>query len=116
MADENESQKVLDSIRQQKIASGLQPFKLVKYFSFSSLGVFLIFTLFLSWLISNHARTIMLAQSQDYSLLLAENLNQQVFRRFVIPALESAIRPYRTTAGKTARSRPPARDPARPAR
>ncbi len=87
MADENESQKVLDSIRQQKIDSGLQPFKLVKYFSFSSLGVFLIFTLFLSWLISNHARTIMLAQSQDYSLLLAENLNQQVFRRFVIPAV-----------------------------
>lgn len=85
-AVKDESHKVLDSIRQQKIESGLQPFKLVKYFSFSSLGVFLIFTVFLSWLISNHARTIMLEQSQDYSLLLAENLNQQVFRRFVIPA------------------------------
>jgi two-component system, NtrC family, sensor histidine kinase HydH len=82
----DESHKALDSIRQQKIQSGLQPFKLVKYFSFSSLGVFLIFTVFLSWLISNHARKIMLEQSQDYSLLLAENLNQQVFRRFVIPA------------------------------
>jgi signal transduction histidine kinase len=82
----DESHKVLDSIRQQKIESGLHPFKLVKYFSFSSLGVFLIFTVFLSWLISNHARKIMLEQSQDYSLLLAENLNQQVFRRFVIPA------------------------------
>ena len=87
MTDENESQKVLDAIRQQKIQSGLQPFKLVKYFSFSSLGVFLIFTLFLSWLISDHARKIMLEQSEDYSLLLAENLNQQVFRRFVIPAV-----------------------------
>jgi len=87
MTGEHESQKVLDSIRQQKIQSGLQPFKLVKYFSFSSLGVFLIFTLFLSWLISNHARKIMLDQSEDYSLLLAENLNQQVFRRFVIPAV-----------------------------
>jgi two-component system, NtrC family, sensor histidine kinase HydH len=87
MTDENESQKVLDSIRQQKIQSGLQPFKLVKYFSFSSLGVFLIFTLFLSWLISDNARKIMLEQSEDYSLLLAENLNQQVFRRFVIPAV-----------------------------
>ena len=82
----DESHKVLDSIRMQKIESGLQPFKLVKYFSFSSLGVFLIFTVFLSWLISNHARTIMLEQSEDYSRLLAENLNQQVFRRFVIPA------------------------------
>ncbi|MDR3629880.1 MAG: ATP-binding protein [Desulfocapsaceae bacterium] len=87
MTDENEPQKVLDAIRQQKIQSGLQPFKLVKYFSFSSLGVFLIFTLFLSWLISNHTRKIMLDQTEDYSLLLAENLNQQVFRRFVIPAV-----------------------------
>ncbi len=87
MTAENDPHKGLDSIPQQKIESGLQPFKLVKYFSFSSLGVFLIFTLFLSWMISNHARAIMLEQSMDYSLLLAENLNQQVFRRFVIPAV-----------------------------
>lgn len=87
MTEENDSRKELDSIPQQKIESGLQPFKLVKYFSFSSLGVFLIFTLFLSWMISNHARKIMLEQSKDYSQLLAENINQQVFRRFVIPAV-----------------------------
>jgi len=87
MTVENDPQKGLDVIPQQKIESGLQPFKLVKYFSFSSLGVFLIFTLFLSWMISNHARKIMLEQSKDYSQLLAENLNQQVFRRFVIPAV-----------------------------
>ena len=76
-----------DGSRQQKINAGLQPFTLVKYFSFSALGVFLIFTLFLSWVISNHARDVMLKQSEDYSLLLAENLNQQVFRRFVLPAV-----------------------------
>ncbi len=87
MTEENDSRKDLESIPQQKIESGLQPFKLVKYFSFSSLGVFLIFTLFLSWMISNHARKIMLEQSKDYSQLLAENINQQVFRRFVIPAV-----------------------------
>ncbi len=73
--------------RQQKINAGLQPFTLVKYFSFSALGVFLIVTLLLSWVISNHARDVMLKQSEDYSLLLAENLNQQVFRRFVLPAV-----------------------------
>ena len=73
--------------RQQRIDSSLQPFTLVKYFSFSALGVFLIVTLFLSWIISNHARDVMLKQSEDYSLLLAENLNQQVFRRFVLPAV-----------------------------
>ncbi len=85
--NKKESYKVLDSIRQQKIDAGLQPFLLVKYFSFSSLGVILIFTLFLSWAISNHARDIMLERSDEYSRLLAENLNQQVFRRFVLPAV-----------------------------
>lgn len=82
-----ETQKVLDSIRRQKIEAGLQPFKLVKYFSFTSLGVILIVTLFLSVVISNHARTIMLERSEEYSRLLAENLNQQVFRRFVLPTV-----------------------------
>ncbi|MEE4166945.1 MAG: ATP-binding protein [Desulfocapsaceae bacterium] len=76
-----------DAHQQKQINAGLQPFTLVKYFSFSALGVFLIFTLFLSWVISNHARDVMLKQSEDYSLLLAENLNQQVFRRFVLPAV-----------------------------
>jgi two-component system, NtrC family, sensor histidine kinase HydH len=46
-----------------------------------------VFTLFLSWVISNHARKVMLEQSEEYSLLLAENLNQQVFRSFVLPTV-----------------------------
>ncbi len=87
MTEENSRIIDDDDSRQQKINAGLQPFTLVKYFSFSALGVFLIFTLFLSWIISNHARDVMLKQSEDYSLLLAENLNQQVFRRFVLPAV-----------------------------
>lgn len=66
---------------------GLRPFQLVKYFSFTSLGVILVFTLILSWVISNHARKVMLDQSEKYSLLLAENLNQQVFRGFVLPTV-----------------------------
>ncbi len=87
MRDKAEAHKVLDSIRKKKVEAGLQPFELVKYFSFTSLGVILIVTLFLSVVISNHARTIMLERSEDYSRLLAENLNQQVFRRFVLPAV-----------------------------
>jgi two-component system, NtrC family, sensor histidine kinase HydH len=71
----------------ERLRAGLMPFQLVKYFSFSSLGVILIFTLFLSLFISKHARTVMLDQSEAYSLLLAENLNQQVFRGFVLPAV-----------------------------
>ncbi len=84
MTAKKKSFEVLDSIRQQKIDAGLQPFLLVKYFSFSSLGVILVFTLFLSWAISNNARNIMLEQSEEYSVAFAENLNQQVFRRFVV--------------------------------
>lgn len=72
---------------QSKISDGFEPFKLVEYFSFSSLAVILVFTLLLSWLISENARKVMLEQNEEYSLLLAENLNQQVFRRFVLPAV-----------------------------
>lgn len=87
MENNKQPLEVLDSIRQQKLDAGLQPFKLVKYFSFTSLGVILIFTIILSLIISNHARRVMLEQSEEYSLLLAENINQQVFRRFVLPAV-----------------------------
>ena len=73
--------------RQRRTDAGMLSFALVKYFSFTALGVFLVFTLLLSWIISNHAKNVMLQQSEDYSLLLAGNLNQQVFRRFVLPAV-----------------------------
>lgn len=73
--------------QRRKTDAGLQSFTLVKYFSFTALGVILIVTLILSWSISNNAKEVMLKQSEDYSLLLAGNLNQQVFRRFVLPAV-----------------------------
>ena len=79
--------RTVDLVRQQKLDAGLQPFVLVKYFSFSSLAVILIFTLFLSWVISQNAKKVMLKQSEEYSMVLAENLNQQVFRRFVLPTV-----------------------------
>jgi len=87
MAEKSKSHKILDAVHQQKLEAGLQPFKIVKYFAFSSMGVILVFTLILSWIISNHARDVMLKQSEEYSMLLAENLNQQVFRRFVLEAV-----------------------------
>ncbi|MGB3211876.1 MAG: ATP-binding protein [Desulforhopalus sp.] len=87
MTKGDETDPVLDSIRKEKREAGLESFKLVKYFSFSSLAAILVFTLLLSWIISNNARKIMLEQNEEYSLLLAENINQQVFRRFVLPAV-----------------------------
>ncbi|MBU1568538.1 MAG: two-component sensor histidine kinase, partial [Proteobacteria bacterium] len=87
MAKGEKTVQALNSMQKQKVLAGLEPFKLVEYFSFSSLGVILVFTLLLSWLISENARKVMLEQNEEYSLLLAENLNQQVFRRFVLPAV-----------------------------
>ena len=63
----------------------LKPFRVVKIFSFTGLGLVLIFTMVLSWVISNYARNVMLERSEAYTLLLAENLNRQVFLQFVLP-------------------------------
>jgi signal transduction histidine kinase len=69
------------------IDTGIQPFKLVKYFSFTSLAVILIASFALSWIISNNAKKVLLERSEAYSELFAENLNRQVFLRFVLPTV-----------------------------
>ena len=63
----------------------IRPFRLVKFFSFTSLVVILFTTLILSWLISNHAKKVLLDRSEAYAWVLAENLNHQVFQQFVLP-------------------------------
>lgn len=62
-----------------------QPFALVKYFSFTSLGVFLLATLILVLSFSGNARRTMLERSEIYSRMFAESLNRQVFYLFVLP-------------------------------
>ena len=62
-----------------------RPFRLVKFFSFTGLGLILISTMVLSWVISNYAEKVMLDRSESYSLLLAEHVNRQVFLQFVLP-------------------------------
>jgi two-component system sensor histidine kinase HydH len=63
----------------------LQPFRLVKFFSFTGLGVVLIAALVLSWMVSNYSQKVMLERRKDYAVLLAENLNNQIFLQFVVP-------------------------------
>ena len=60
-----------------------RPFRLVKFISFTGLGLILITTMVLSWVISNYAKRVMLDRSESYSLLLAEHVNRQVFLQFV---------------------------------
>ncbi len=62
-----------------------KPFKLVKYFTFTSLIVIFLGTLALSFLNTHWARAMQLEKSEDYALLLVENLNHQIFLQFIIP-------------------------------
>ncbi len=62
-----------------------RPFRLVKFFSFTGLGLVLVTTIVLSWVLSNYAKKVMLERSESYSLLLAEHVNRQVFLQFVLP-------------------------------
>ncbi len=73
------------SDQSQEDLSTQQPFALVKYFSFTSLGVFLIASLVLVLSFSGNARRTMLERSEIYSRMFAESLNRQVFYLFVLP-------------------------------
>lgn len=62
-----------------------KPFRLVKYFTFTSLVVIFIGTIVLSFLNTRWARSLQLTKSEEYALVLVENLNHQVFLQFIIP-------------------------------
>lgn len=65
----------------------IKPFRLVKYFSLTSLVVILVPTLMLSVFISQRAKNALLRKSEQYALLVATNLNHQVFTQFVLPTV-----------------------------
>lgn len=63
----------------------VKPFRLVKYFTFTSLIVIFSGTIILSILNTHWARTMQREKSEEYALLLIENLNHQIFLQFIIP-------------------------------
>ncbi|MBU0545570.1 MAG: two-component sensor histidine kinase [Proteobacteria bacterium] len=63
----------------------VKPFRLVKYFTFSSLIVIFIGTIVLSVLNTNWVRTTQLKMSEDYADLIVKNLNHQIFLQFILP-------------------------------
>ncbi len=63
----------------------VKPFELVKNFTFVSLVVIFAGTLLLSVIITHRARTVLLQKSEAYAQLLANNLNHQIFHKFVLP-------------------------------
>lgn len=66
-------------------AERAKPFRLVKYFTFTSLIVIFIGTIILSVLNTHWVRSMQYQKSEDYALLLIENLNHQVFIQFILP-------------------------------
>jgi signal transduction histidine kinase len=76
-----------NSRTKQKAMEGVKPFRLVKNLSISSLIVIVMSTLLISGFISQRAKSILLSKSEKYALLVAENLNHQVFFQFTLPTL-----------------------------
>ncbi len=62
-----------------------KPFRLVKYFTFASLIVIFFGTIILSVLSTHWVRSMQYQKSEDYGILLIENLNHQVFLQFILP-------------------------------
>ncbi len=63
------------------------PFDFVKFLSWSVFVLLGGFSLALSISISNYAETTLLSKQEQFALLLAENLNHQIYRRFTLPTL-----------------------------
>ncbi len=63
----------------------IKPFRLVKYFSFSSLVVLFAGILMLTALNTHWIRKTDLKKSEEYAFLIAANLNHQLFIQFFIP-------------------------------
>ncbi|MEE8481382.1 MAG: ATP-binding protein, partial [Desulfobacterales bacterium] len=62
-----------------------KPFRLVKYFTFTSITAIFLGTLILSVFNTHWARTMQFEKSKEFAHVLTENLNHQVFIQFVIP-------------------------------
>ena len=78
----------MKSIQAEKqLLENVKPFKLVKYLAISSLMVLLVCAVVLSGFISQKAKQLLLKKSDQYALLVAENLNHQVFYLFTLPTL-----------------------------
>lgn len=65
----------------------VRPFRLVKFFTFSSLIIMFTATIVISALNAHWARNILLEKSEEYDTLLVENLNHQIITRFIIPVV-----------------------------
>ncbi|GAB6888230.1 ATP-binding protein [Desulfothermus okinawensis JCM 13304] len=63
------------------------PFQLAKFLSWTSLILIVGSGLFLTVIISNYAKETVLKKDKQFAKLLAENLNHQIYQRFLLPTV-----------------------------
>ncbi|MEG2004833.1 MAG: histidine kinase dimerization/phospho-acceptor domain-containing protein, partial [Bilophila sp.] len=61
------------------------PFGLTRFLSWVSLVLILASSILMAFFIGNSAQKTLLLRQQQYALLMAGNLNQQIYRRFTLP-------------------------------
>ncbi len=64
-----------------------KPFQLVKFLSWSSLVLILLSSFFLIIVIGKYSQKTVIKKEKDFALLLAENLNHQIYQRFTLPTV-----------------------------
>ena len=74
-------------MKKKMTPQGARPFVLVKTFTFASLIVMLTATIVIAALNAHWVRNILLEKNKEYNSLLVENLNHQIFLRFVAPVV-----------------------------
>ncbi|MDM8536564.1 ATP-binding protein [Desulfobacterales bacterium HSG17] len=74
-------------LQKTKNSQIIKPFRLVKFFTFSSLIIMLAATIVISALNAHWVKNILLEKSEEYASLLVENLNHQIISRFMLPVL-----------------------------
>ena len=70
--------------KKDSVDKGL-PFGLTRFLSWISLILILASSVTLAFFIGNSARNTLLLRQQQYAMLMASNLNQQIYRRFTLP-------------------------------
>ena len=70
------------TLNDRAVEEKVKPFRLVKYFTVTSLSLIFLGTILLSMLNNHWARAMQREKSEEYALVIIENLNHQIFLQF----------------------------------
>ena len=79
--------------RVENIRPDTTRFRLVKFFAYMSLAILIVSTFMLTMVISQRATTVLMKAYENDALLIAKNLNHQVFHYFTLPITQIYRKP-----------------------